>query len=693
MSHINSSEPLTRVKCSPSIYGRKIKFPNLLCFSKSLVRHSTIRVLLEEFEFFFDKRLAVQSEFVVVWGRKPNALKSIEDAGSLNLPVLSIEDGFLRSLGLGHQDPPSSIIIDDVGIYFDSRHPSRLEQLISRELSVKEFERARMLRKSWRDNRVSKYNSATVRSAIEQDYVLVVDQTEGDASIAGGQADHRTFERMLLAALCDNSDVLVVVKVHPDVLAGRKRGHFDLSNLSRNGRIVIIAVNVCIADLVANARAVYVVTSQVGFEALIWGRPVITFGVPFYAGWGLTVDRGPPTPRRCVASIEQLLHAALVDYSRYADPESGRRCEVEHLVEWVGVQIANRARFDGRAYAVGFSKWKHSTLRHFFAGVNISFFNSEKKLIGQRSRCDHLIVWGCRHEELVKKFCGNQTNSRVTRVEDGFLRSVGLGADFIKPLSWVLDDKGIHYDARTPSGLEADLNNRDYTEADLYRAGRLIHRIVEHRITKYNLIQSCTWTRPSAKRRVILVPGQVENDASIQFGSSGITSNLELLKAVRRDSPDAYVIYKQHPDVVAGLRAAGPTETEVSHYCDEIIYDVSIANLFEQIDEVCVLTSLSGFEALLRGKSVTTYGQPFYSGWGLTVDRALTPEVIARRRRRLSLEQLVFSSLIAYPTYISRVTHLYTTPERALDELEAWGVKNNRRSPLRRLIARILNRL
>ena len=40
------------------------------------------------------------------------------------------------------------------------------------------------------------------------------------------------------------------------------------------------------------------------------------------------------------------------------------------------------------------------------------------------------------------------------RVEDGFLRSRGLGADLIPPLSLVLDDMGIYYDPNSPSRLE-----------------------------------------------------------------------------------------------------------------------------------------------------------------------------------------------------------------------------------------------
>jgi capsular polysaccharide export protein len=90
--------------------------------------------------------------------------------------------------------------------------------------------------------------------------------------------------------------------------------------------------------------------------------------------------------------------------------------------------------------------------------------------------------------------------------------------------------------------------------------------------------------------------------------------------------------------------------------------------LLQAADEVHVLTSLAGFEALLRGKAVTCYGQPFYAGWGLTHD--MTPH--ARRTRSLQLDELVAGALLLYPLYLSRAHKRLITPEQALDELLAW---------------------
>jgi len=131
-------------------------------------------------------------------------------------------------------------------------------------------------------------------------------------------------------------------------------------------------------------------------------------------------------------------------------------------------------------------------------------------------------------------------------------------------------------------------------------------------------------------------------------------------------------LYKPHPEVLAGTRARGSDEAQTVDWCAEVISDTPLHHLFDTVDEVHVLTSQSGFEALLRGVPVTTYGQPFYAGWGLTQDEDLHPGVRARRTRTLNLDQLVAGTLLLYPTYVSRITDCFTTAEQTLHELQHW---------------------
>jgi capsular polysaccharide export protein len=594
---------------------------------------------------------------VVGWGEKSNTRLAVAFARSHSLPYLRLEDGFLRSVGLGDRDPPLSMVVDDLGIYYDARGPSRLEVWAAAQRTSAELERARGLVGLWRSGRVSKYNHAReAPPPVDGPFVLVVDQTLGDASIRCGLADEASFQRMLEAALDEHPGLPVVLKVHPEVVSGRKRGHFGSLSQRTRARVVVLGTDAHVPALLEAAHAVYTVTSQVGFEALLWGKPVRCFGMPFYAGWGLTDDALPAPERRRPIAFENLVHAALVDYPRYLDPETDARCEPERLLEWIALQRRMRERFAPEVHGLGFSRWKKPIVRAFFQGSDVRFV----RRLGDVPRDATLAVWGKR--PIPEGRCRS-----VVRLEDGFLRSVGLGAELVRPLSWVLDAEGMYYDATAPSGLETILATAEFDDALVGRARALRERVTAAGITKYNVGHG-RWERPAGASRVVLVPGQVESDASLAYGAAGIRTNVELLRAAREAAPTAHLVYKPHPDVVARLRAEGAGEGRARDHCDEVVVDVPMDDLLRAVDEVHVLTSLAGFEALLRGRDVVTHGSPFYAGWGLTRDMAPLP----RRGRSLTLDELVSGVLILYPTYVSRTTGRFTTPERTLDELLAW---------------------
>jgi capsular polysaccharide export protein len=636
--------------------------PRLLILSKGAQRISTLPALLPDYALHNGAvRDVPAADWVMAWGRKPSALKAMAEARKAGKQVLTLEDGFVRSVGLGADEPPLSLIVDDIGVYYDASQPSRLEQLIATPLTAEQSERAEALRSLWQQQRVSKYNDARIElPPLPADCVLVADQTCADASLQGaGAAD---FQAMLDAALARYPHSTLLLKVHPDVVAGRKAGHYDLAALAGNPRVQVLARNVHPAELLPRMRAVYVMTSQLGFDALLWGVPVHTWGMPFYAGWGLTDDRLPAPSRRHPVPLAQLVHASLVAYPRYVCPERGTPSTPEALINWLGLQRRHRSVLPGSVQMLGFSRWKEPLADLFFNGAAIRFVKPEQPLTGDLP----VVSWGCKHDDHLLDH--PQT---VNRVEDGFLRSVGLGAGKARPLSWVVDDLGIYYDATRPSRLERILASETFTADLLARAQALRLAICSAGLTKYNL-PGASWQRPAEARQVILVTGQVEGDASIRFGGHQIRSNLQLLRAVREHNPQAWVLYKPHPEVLAGTRARGDDEAQTVHWCDEVIGNTPLQQLLEVVDEVHVLTSQSGFEALLRGVPVTTYGQPFYAGWGLTRDLDLQPQVQARRNRRLSLDELVAGTLLLYPTYVSRITNRFTTAEQTLYELQHW---------------------
>lgn len=595
------------------------------------------------------------------WGLGDRSRRARRVARTLGIPFLSVEDGFLHSVGLGTKDEQLSVVVDDIGMYYSAGGPSRLERLIQDELSDSEKDRARALVNTWRSGRVSKWNHARGDfHSLPERFVAVIDQTVGDVSIGHGLADGMAFQRMLSAAIAEHPDCTVVIKIQPDFGGARKRGHIDPASIAGRSRVLVLGDEVHPACLLERAEAIYVVTSQLGFEGLLWGKPVHTFGMPFYAGWGLTRDAMEPPERRKPVPLEKVVHSALVAYPRYIDPETGDRCEVERILEWLTLQRRMRDRFPDQVHAVGFRHWKRPAVRYFLQGSQVIFH--------RRSRACRIpngamaLLWGSRPVP-----DGLPAGVRCLRLEDGFVRSVGFGQHLVRPVSCVLDSQGIYYDGSRPSDLEHLLQRADFPPALVARAAHLRRAILSGGITKYNVGKS-GWVRPPHASRVILVPGQVESDPSIHFGSPGIKTSMGLLRAVREANPDACVVYKPHPEVAAGLRPEGTGEDQARQWCSMVVTDTAMGDLLPLVDEVHVLTSLTGFEALLRGRKVTCYGQPFYSGWGLTDD----VDPVARRTRRLTVDELVAGALILYSTYISRTTGKFTTPERVLAELLAW---------------------
>jgi capsular polysaccharide export protein len=226
----------------------------------------------------------------------------------------------------------------------------------------------------------------------------------------------------------------------------------------------------------------------------------------------------------------------------------------------------------------------------------------------------------------------------------------------------VCDDLGIYYDPQQPSRLERLIAARENLRPDqTLRAEALVRRICKLGISKYNLDGDRFDLMPGHR---ILVPGQVEDDASILTGADTIRTNRALLLAARQANPNAVLIYKPHPDVEAGLRAGAlPDAGDIA---DMVVRHADMATLLQDVDEVWTMTSLTGFEALLRGCRVVTFGAPFYAGWGLTDDRGTIP---ARRMARPTLAGLVHATLIDYPRYFDPVSNQPCPVETAIERL------------------------
>ncbi|HWA73939.1 MAG TPA: capsular polysaccharide biosynthesis protein [Polyangiaceae bacterium] len=620
---------------------------------------------------------------VAGWGHKPTARAAREFARTHGVPYLALEDGFLRSVGLGGSEPPLSLVLDDLGIYYDAGGPSRIEQLLAEEPRLLEdsalLARANRLRKRLVETGVSKYNQGKDALPAElqgsEPYVLVADQTFDDASVSLGLASAESFERMLAAARTEHPGARLVIKVHPDTLAGKKRGY--LARRPPDPDTLVIAENITPQRMLAGARHAYVCTSQLGFEALLSGVPVTCFGAPFYAGWGLTDDRQNVARRGRKLTIDALAAAALLLYPRYVHPISGEPCEAEEVLEHLALQRTVLAENRRRFVCFGFSSWKRPFVRRYLAapGGEVRFVRSPRQVAETEGVT--AVVWASRSTPAIQSWA-RQARVPLWNMEDGFLRSVGLGSDLTAPGSLVLDRQGIYYDPRSPSELEVLLQSAEFSVQELERAATLRRLILSTGISKYNSAGPASLNLEAAgARKIVLVVGQVDDDASVRYGSTGaVKGNLSLLAAVRSACPDAFVLYKPHPDVLSGNRR-GALAPEGAPPWDSLIGQVPLSACLSAVHEVHTLTSLVGFEALLRGLPVVTYGTPFYAGWGLTTDRA--PQ--ARRTRRLSLDELTAGVLLRYPRYYSWPAHAFCTPEQLVLQLAREAAQNTGRRP------------
>ncbi|RTJ70582.1 capsular polysaccharide biosynthesis protein [Campylobacter jejuni] len=624
------------------------------------------------------KNITKEDTFVG-WGRKTSGLKAIALAKKYNVKFLLLEDGFLRSLNLGVENSPSfSIVKDDIGIYYDATAPSKLEKILNTyEFSTEELEQAKKAIELIKKEKLSKYNNNLCLPKelfnTNEERVLIITQVANDTSLKFGLADNFSTQDIINEAIKENPNAKIYIKIHPDVLSGKKQSDFNAQDLP--SKCVVIKENYNPIELLSHFKKVYTKTSGMGFEALIQECECVCYGMPFYAGWGLTKDKLECKRRIQKRSLEEVFYAAYILYSEYFNPYLNQKSNIfdtiQTLAKYKDIEKVN----SNRLFMLGFTLWKRHFIKPFFKAKDneIIFLNSIKSLVRYKLKeDDKFFIWGKRIDynilksTLIKKAQDENLlrfTPKISLVEDGFIRSISLGSDLTRPFSLIVDDKGLYIDPNKPSKLEELLQNEIFDENILNRAKNIIKILLENRFSKYNGLKHEN-LKINAKigQKIILIPAQVEDDASMILGGFGL-STLDLIKEVRSKNQDAYIIFKPHPDVLSGNRVGLKDETLILEFCDEIVKDCSIDSAIKIADEIHTITSTSGFDALLRAKKVFTYGMPFYAGWGLTKDK----HKCERRTRKLSLEELVAGALITYPRYINPKTKTLCEIEVCLD--------------------------
>lgn len=317
------------------------------------------------------------------------------------------------------------------------------------------------------------------------------------------------------------------------------------------------------------------------------------------------------------------------------------------------------------AWVFNVAKWKRPLVKQYLTGHRLRFLALKNSVYAKHTAISLsprpvFVVWGMIEPDDLQEYA-TEYGIPIIRMEDGFFRSIGLGSNHNLPFSLCIDSKGMYFDSSTASDLEEILSKYEFSNDSrlMDTANLCLSEIRAHGLSKYNEIisnKAPLLYGPKVRPR-ILVLGQVEDDQSLLYGCQKIMTNVELIKLAAAENPSAQIIYKTHPDILSGRRNEISDVTEVNNIAEIIPLPISLQDALYEVDRVYTLTSLAGFEALIRGVPVTTVGAPFYSGWGVTDDR----QKVERRNRSLSVEEIFAASYLLYPKYINPETKKKTS--------------------------------
>ncbi|MEX0312468.1 MAG: capsular polysaccharide biosynthesis protein, partial [Tateyamaria sp.] len=421
-------------------------------------------------------------DLVGVWGNSPTAHRGTAIAARKDRPIVRVEDAFLRSVLPGRSgSAPLGLLIDRKGVHFDPSTPSELEELLAHDplddTAVLNLARGTIAR--LQEAHLSKYTGFDPTTPVpDPGYVLVIDQTRDDASVTASGADRNRFLEMLFVAQEEHPGARILIKTHPETVQGFRPGYYSAED--ENERVHLFADAVSPWNLMGGAVAVYTVSSGLGFEAILAGHNPRVFGQPFYAGWGLTQDEFPVQRRQRTLTRAQLFAGAMIHYPTWYDPHRDTLCDLNTAMEALAAEPRAWRADQAGGVSSGMRLWKRRPLQKVFGTyAPVRFEDAPEKA---QAMGKPWMVWAGKADE---------RHREAVRVEDGFLRSRGLGAALVPPLSLVTDDLGIYYDPSRPSRLEHLIRARRTLRPDQTdRSQKLIKALTDGGLSKYNLAGS-----------------------------------------------------------------------------------------------------------------------------------------------------------------------------------------------------------
>lgn len=224
-----------------------------------------------------------------------------------------------------------------------------------------------------------------------------------------------------------------------------------------------------------------------------------------------------------------------------------------------------------------------------------------------------IYIWGYKAPDFFIDYIREQKLD-IFFLEDGFIRSGPCDESGTPPLSIVMDSQAPYFDTTRPNDLTDLIANFDF-EQDGYDetlAQEMLDYYVSKRVSKYNhqpYVDVIPIYGVKNEKR-ILVLGQVPYDDSLKYGGGLDITLLDVVSKAIEENSNAQIIVKPHPMT---LNDPSIISVLTKLNCLVLTQPIHLVDALETIDHVYTITSLGGFEALLRGKMVTVLGRPFYS--------------------------------------------------------------------------------
>lgn len=588
-------------------------------------------------------------------------------------PILRLKDGIFS--GYTNKKSTYSLYYSfESDVYYNLQKESNIEFLLRSHWnpSEEEWNTAHLAIQMINKYGITKYSeyphlSDTIIRSEGYQNILLVDQPIDDESVLLGNANEETFKEMLLYAFDNYQYANIYIKFHPDTIDGKKDGYLKklLSTLGLNDHpsIKVIDTHCNITSLFHYINDIFVVTSQVGFEALLRNKNVRCFGTPFYSGWGLTSDMQTLSFVKPQRSLMDLFIALVLQHTLYINPFTNKKGTILDLLEYVALQQRHNNKKNIAFYNTDFIEHKNIDLLLNTDKKNFSIITKAKQI---PKHIDDFILTD-------KKSTFQEVEPLKYRafLSKGFLFADSFNSEDV--LSLIVDHNGAFYDHKAQSDLDYMLNHESYTDYELNCADQFLIDLRGKFLLDMKNEDSGNIFNEKQKinKKTIFIPGQPENeDMTLVGGDITIPSDYELLIAILQRVENSLIIYKPAPnskfkklnDLGKGglINLNSLVKERNNHFIFE--FDASISHCIDAADEVHLLNHTCGLEAIVKGKKVITYGLPFFGGLGLTEDRQKFP----REKRQVSLEEFALAVYMLYPRYKLLNKNYFTSASNAL---------------------------